>query len=230
MLTTLPAVSPTFTLIIKSLRPGASKLARCAREFSEMKKLFVISSILSLALITSACGAAMNPPIIKSNPHPKMRYEITMTIDGAQGPFDGMETIAQYDISNDHCVPLTPISGARLSPDKTIPIHMTKVGDNSYRGEIFTDQLVDEDYYGKGVCHWKLTAFSGYLRVKKSTVTTGIQGEEVVAQATAKRFFSNQNFTDAKLSGVDIGDADRSAYKDPSNTFSVTFTAKENFQ
>ncbi len=58
---------------------------------------------------------------------------------------------------------------------------MSKVEDNSYRGEIYTDQLVDEDYYGQGVFHGKLTAFSGYLRVNKSTVTTGIEGEDVVA-------------------------------------------------
>jgi len=195
-----------------------------------MKKLIFTSAFLSFALITSACGAAMNPPVIKSNPHPKMRYEITMTIEGAKGPFDSIETIAQYDIANDHCVPLTPISGARLTPDKTIPVHMTRVGDNAYRGEIYTDQLVDEDYYGKGVCHWKLTAFSGYLRVKKTTITTGIELDNVVAQKPTERYFSNQNFTNPKLSGVDIGDANRSAYKDPADTFSVTFTAKENFQ
>ncbi len=58
---------------------------------------------------------------------------------------------------------------------------MSKVEDNSYRGEIYTDQLVDEDHYGQGICHGKLTAFSGYLRVNKSTVTTGIEGEDVVA-------------------------------------------------
>ena len=195
-----------------------------------MKNSVFTASCFSLALITSACGAAMNPPVIKSNPHPKMRYEITMTIEGAKGPFDSIETIAQYDIANDRCVPLTPGSGATIAPDKTIPIHMTKVGDNAYRGEIFTDQLVDEDYYGKGVCHWKLTAFSGYLRVKKSMITTGIEGEEVAAQKPAERYFSNQNFTNPKLTGVDIGDSNRSAFKDPSDTFSVTFTAKENFQ
>jgi len=172
----------------------------------------------------------MKNPDIKSNPHPKMRYEITMTIEGAKGPFDSMETIAQYDIENDHCVPLTPVSGARIAPDKTIPVTMTRVGDNTYRGEIFTDQLQDEDYYGKGVCHWKLTAFSGYLRVKQTTITTGIELENVIAQKPTERYFSNQNFTNPKLSGVDIGDANRSAYKDPADTFSVTFTAKENFQ
>jgi len=195
-----------------------------------MKKLLTTSFLLSLALITSACGAAMNPPVIKSNPHPKMRYEITMTIEGAKGPFDSIETIAQYDIANDRCVPLTPGSGATIAPDKTIPIHMTKVGENAYRGEIYVDQLVDEDYYGKGVCHWKLTAFSGYLRVKKRMISTGIELDEVVAQKPAERFFSNQNFTNPALTGVDNGVGDRSTYKDPADTFSVTFTARENFQ
>jgi hypothetical protein len=195
-----------------------------------MKNFALTASLLSVALITTACGAPMKTPDIKSNPHPKMRYEITMTIEGAKGPFDSIETIAQYDIANDRCVPLTPGSGATIAPDKTFPIHMTKVGENAYRGEIYTDQLVDEDYYGLGVCHWKLTAFSGYLHVNKSMITTGIEGEEVSAQKTVERYFSNENFTNPKLSGVDIGDSKRSAFKDSVNTFSVSFTAKENFQ
>jgi hypothetical protein len=195
-----------------------------------MKRPLTSFYFLSFALVTSACGAAMNPPVIKSNPHPRMRYEITMIIEGAKGPFDSIETIAQYDIANDRCVPLTPISGATIAPDKSIPVHMTKVGENAYRGEVYTDQLVDEDYYGQGVCHWKLTAFSSYLQVKKRMISTGIELDEVLAQKPAERYFSNQNFTNSALSGVDNGVADRSTYKDPADTFSVTFTAKENFQ
>jgi hypothetical protein len=195
-----------------------------------MKNFALTASILSVALITTACGAPMKTPDIKSNPHPKMRYEITMTIEGAKGPFDSIETIAQYDIANDRCVPLTPGSGATIAPDKTFPIHMTKVGENAYRGEIYTDQLVDEDYYGLGVCHWKLTAFSGYLGVKKRMLSSGIEHDEVVAQKPAVRYFSNQNFTNPALTGVDNGDGNRSNYKDPADTFSVTYTAKENFQ
>ena len=196
-----------------------------------MTKQLFLGLLLSASLVTTACGSStMKTPDIKLNPHPIKRYEITMTIEGAKGPFDSIETIAQYDIANDRCVPLTPGSGATIAPDKTIPIHMTKVGENAYRGEIYTDQLVDEDYYGKGVCHWQLTAFSGYLRVKKRMISTGIELDEVVAKKPATRFFSNQNFTNPALSGVDNGVGDRSTYKDPADTFSVTFTARENFQ
>ena len=79
------------------------------------------SLILSLALITSACGSSMKTPDIKQNQHPKMRYEIIMTIDGAPGPFDSVTAFVQYKVSNDRCVPLTPISGATLPPEHHLP-------------------------------------------------------------------------------------------------------------
>lgn len=43
-----------------------------------MKTVFALASIISLASITAACGDSMNNPDITFNPHPKMRYELTL--------------------------------------------------------------------------------------------------------------------------------------------------------
>lgn len=45
-----------------------------------MKRLIAVFAVF-LAITTAACSQSMNQPDIKLNPHPKMRYEITLTIE-----------------------------------------------------------------------------------------------------------------------------------------------------
>lgn len=188
--------------------------------------------LLSLALITSACSSPMNKqPDIKLNPHPKMRYEITVTIEDAPGPFDSVQASAGYDVANDRCVPLTPGSGATITPEKSVPVVLSYTGDNVYKGMVYVDLLQDEDYYGLGVCHWKMTAVDVDLRVTKSVVSTSIFLKDLLSQKSNVRYFSNLNFTDTNLEGVDIGNAHREDFKEDANrTFSVKVTAQEDFQ
>lgn len=196
-----------------------------------MPKRLLTSMLFSFALMSSACSAPMKTPDIKQNPHPKMRYEITITIEGAPGSFDSMQTIAQYDIENDHCVPLQPMSGARLTPDKTIEMPLTRVGDNTYRGEVYTDLLEDADYYGLGICHWKLSGVSMYLKHKKLTFPPSISLDNILAQKSEERYFSNRSFADANMERVDTGNSKRADFHQEANhTFSVVLTAKENFK
>lgn len=187
--------------------------------------------ILALTLITSACGSPMKDPDIKQNPNPKMRYEITVSIKDAPGTFDTVQAFAGYDVDNTRCVPLTPGSGATLAPGKSVPVALTRVAENIYTGTVYLDQLQDEDYYGLGACHWKMTTVDVYLGIKKSTVSTGIFLKELLKQESTVRYFSNLNFTDRKLEGTDTGNAHREDFKeDASRTFSVQVAAKEHFQ
>jgi hypothetical protein len=172
----------------------------------------------------------MKTPDIQLNPHPKMRYEITITIKDAPGPFDAMQTIAQYDIENDRCVPLTPGSGATIAPDKTVEMPLTRVGDNVYRGEVYTDLVEDADYYGQGVCRWKSSGVSLYLRHKKLTMWPSLSLENIIAQKPETTYFSGFSYAEADTERVDTGIADPSNMHKSDHVFSVTFVAKEGFQ
>src|ERR1700749_441278 len=92
----------------------------------------------------SACGVAMNKPDVKLNPQPRMRYEITIKVDNAPGPFDRVEGVIDYRVSNENCVPLTPVTGATVAPEKRVPIVLPHSGGNIYKGEIYADLLQDE--------------------------------------------------------------------------------------
>jgi hypothetical protein len=192
--------------------------------------------LLSLALITSACGSPMKTPDIKQNPHPKMRYEITMTIQGAPGPFDSVSGFVQYKVSNERCVPLTPISGARLTPEKTFPIDFSRVSDSVYKGTLYVDLLQDEDYYGLGVCHWSIVAASADLKIRDAALTPAIFHDDIVAQKSVATYFVNDDYLDSSNANggerVVSGNPNRAFYLPESRTdlFSVALAAKEDFQ
>lgn len=198
----------------------------------------VSSLILSLVLITSACGSSMKTPDIKQNPHPRMRYEITMTIQGAPGPFDAVGGFVQYKVSNDRCVPLTPVSGATLPPEKSVPLELSRVSDNVYKGTLYVDLLQDEDYYGLGVCHWAVVAVTASLKVKKVDFSPDLLADSILKQTPETRYFSKRQFAAVgrgELAPPVVSGVLPAEYKNfkpewQQDMFPVTLSAKEDFQ
>lgn len=201
-----------------------------------MSKRLIFSLILSLALITSAYGSPMKTPDIKQNPHPRMRYEITLIIQGAPGPFDSINGSVHYGVANDHCVPLEPLSGARLSPDKHIPLVFTRVSGNLYKGTLYADLLQDEDYYGRGTCHWAIVGATAVFKVKSTDFSPAVFHDDIVAQKPVTTYFANGDYFEAAKNGGDervvAGSPNRALYGPESRTdlFSITLAAKEDFQ
>ena len=202
-----------------------------------MKRLIPALAIL-LALTTTACGQAMKQPDIKLNPHPKMRYEITLTIEDAPGPFDAVEGSAGYQVANDRCVPLQPVSGARHTPRKHVPIALTRVSDKVYKGELYVDLLQDEDYFGLGLCRWSMPFTDFGLRVGNLVFGHSIALEDILASKSVTRYFNNGSYFSEYAKSkkddhplVSSGRANRADFgQDSKNTFSTTLTAKEKFQ
>lgn len=146
----------------------------------------------SLALAATACGTSAmqtdapssgrqerpnetqrdaKPPVPKRNPNPTA-YEITMTIENAPGPFGVVKAAMQYDVSNQQCLPrLGGMAGTRVSALEWVEIELQRVSPNTYRGRFYDDLLVDEDYYGLGVCRWSLVTTQFRLQA------TGAKGE-----------------------------------------------------
>lgn len=178
----------------------------------------------------------MKTPDIKQNPHPTKRYEITLTIKDAPGPFDSVTGFVQYKVSNDKCVPLTPISGATLAPEQRVHLDLKSIGDHVYRGHIYADLLQDEDYFGLGVCHWSVVGTSAILKIKAASLGPAIFSEDIVAQKAVTTYFSNDEYLNAGKAGdrehVVTGSPNRALYGPESRTdlFSITLSSKEDFQ
>lgn len=193
------------------------------------KAATLTATLVSLLPFTfSAYGAATQNPDIKLNPQPRMRYEITVKVDGAPGPFDRVEGVVDYRVSNETCVPLTPVTGATVAPEKRVPIVLTRAGDNVYKGKVFVDLLQDEDYFGKGVCHWSVVAASANLFVKQVDFSAPLFHDDLLKGNAVTRYYSNRSYATTQMERVDAGEADRAQYQDEANaTFSVTVHAEE---
>lgn len=110
--------------------------------------------------------------LAKLNPSPRKAVEVTLKIHNAPGPFAVVEGGAQYDVTNeDQCGHIEPATGtgSRITSQENVVLR--KVSDDEYRGTVYLDLMQDEDYYGRGVCHWELTGASAMLKA------TGAEGE-----------------------------------------------------
>lgn len=186
---------------------------------------------LFLALTSSACGSPMKTPDVKQNPNPKQRYEITLKIHDAPGPFDSVTAKVGYQVVNGECVPLTPGSGATIVPREYLPLALTRVSEDSYKATLYLDRFQDEDYYGLGVCHWELMSAGFELKVGGMTFHPAIMLKEIKAGVSPVRYFSKHTYADASDPAItpfsDSGNATREEFKDPANTFSTQVTAEE---
>lgn len=111
------------------------------------------------------------PPVPRRNPH-AVAYDITLTLHDAPGPFAVVKAGMDYEVANPLCLPrLGGMSGTRVQATQDVPIDLVRIAPNVYRGRFHDDLFVDEDYYGLGVCHWRLTGIGFGLRA------TGADGE-----------------------------------------------------
>jgi len=162
-------------------RQGIPALPRTLRNICARHRTAILVSIteqpcvllptLALLLALSACAAEKPMHDYKQNPNPKQRYDITMTIADAPGPFASIEGIAQYQ-APDCWYTLNKLEGVHANPEQVLPITYTRVNDTTYVGTVYLDAMLDEDYYGRGVCHWTLTFASTSLKATGGAVET----------------------------------------------------------
>lgn len=209
---------------------------------------FGLASILALAACTPSgidmtdAASVSNPApsghgksAYRQNPHPKQAYRITMTIADAPGAFASMTALAQYDVTNRECLlPPKDNPGGHTSPVPTEDVEMllTRVSDTEYVGTVYADRMLDEDYNGRGVCHWKLIQFRVHM---KATGTDGetlfipsIPDEKLQAEKPETIYFNKRSYpTIGTDEFVNPGLNDRSRFG-PSirdeDLFTVTFT------
>lgn len=186
-----------------------------------------VLAILSATLAFSACGSPMDTPAIKKNPHPSRRYEITITIEGAPGPFDSAKADVLLQVKNDECYPLQPGSGARFAPEKRIPVELSGSG-NTYKGSFYEDQLLDENYFGMGVCHWGINIVGAYLSAGKASFDTSLSTEDLHSGRPNTTYYRVKSYHNQNQIFPDSGSPrTEDVVKNPGDYFSITVTGKE---
>jgi len=108
---------------------------------------------------------ADKPVELKIRPRPQQAYRIVMTIENAPGPFGLIEGSAQYDVVNYHeCGKINRVAGVASRVTTNPPIQWEKLSDTEYAATVYADLMVDEDYYGRGLCRWTFTQVRARLK------------------------------------------------------------------
>jgi len=175
----------------------------------------------------------MNTPDIKHNPHSKMRYEITMLIKDAPGPFESIKGYMLYKVVNEQCSPFEKFAGIYRPPmEQDLPFTLTRVNDHEYKGTVYLDLLQDEDYYGKGTCHWSMPFVLANLKFGEATFAPHISQAEIIQQQATTRYFPKSGYGDNSIKDMSYGGTTMSdtvaQYRD--EFFSITLSSKEQFE
>jgi hypothetical protein len=198
-----------------------------------MKRLWLPALLSSSLIAISACESSMNTPDIKQNSQPKMRYEITLIIKDAPGPFDSVEGYMFYEVVNEQCAPFEKFIGIyRTPPGQHLSFPMQRINTNEYRGTAYLDLLQDENYYGLGPCHWHLNSISAVLRYKEVTFTTSVTSRELLTQKPFTEYLWKEAYLQPVAGSHEMGlqPTDEFKHQYPERYFTATLIAKERFE
>lgn len=168
------------------------------------------------------------------DPDPKRRYDITMTIKDAPGPFGDVGFSAHYIARN--CMYWTDkFAGTTARPTHTIAMPFKKLDEVTYVATVYLDTMLDEDYYGDGICHWELLEVAAGLEATGADGETGfgpdISLEHIVAQGSVTKFFWKKRYPRSQTDNFSsFGQTDRRKFASDipdSEIFSISLASKE---
>lgn len=144
------------------------------------------------------------PPVPSRSPR-AVPYEITLRIESAPGPFEIVRAAMSYRVENERCLPrLGGMSGTRVSARQFVEIELQRTGPAAWHGRFYDDLFVDEDYYGLGVCKWRLAGVSIEMRAAGSAGETRFSEflfpADLAPGAAVTAYFSDRHYPRA---GVD---------------------------
>lgn len=180
---------------------------------------------------TSAAGKndkSAQKHLYRLNPNPQQGYEVVLTIQDAPGPFEKMGWSAMYQATGCNYV-VDDWAGVRAEPRRVIELPFTQRPDGSQVATVYLDALLDEDYYGNGVCKWTLTGAGPFLQASgapsDTTFGADLEPEQLQAEQAVQLFYPNRYYPRTESGGMPtFGKLNRAAYseQDREQVFSMT--------
>ena len=183
--------------------------------------------------------------LAKLNPQPRQAYDVVLKLHNAPGPFERIEGVAQYDVTNEaECGRINPETGTAGRITSQEPLALKRVADDEYHGTVYLDRMLDEDYYGRGVCQWKFSGTGALLKAtgahEETRFLTFIDADRLTAGDTLTRHYPARDYPRASPvegpSGItSIEDYPARGNEDPTvfvpelrdALFSISLSAKE---
>lgn len=173
--------------------------------------------------------------LAKLNPSPRKAFEVTLILKNAPGAFGLVQGAAQYDVSNEaECGKIQPETGTAGRITSQEDFALKKVSDTEYRGTVYLDLMQDEDYYGRGVCHWEFSGASVMLKATGAEEDTrflfSVEGKTVTAQQSQTKYYWREGYPRSGMDDFpDVGELTPEKFKPDirDNLFTITLAAKE---
>jgi hypothetical protein len=196
---------------------------------SDMKSTLT-ALFLSLAFTTGCSMSHGDPKNPKTNPNPVKRYEVTATAD-APGPWDSVKGYISYKVINPNCTPEDKFLGVHALPStEGQHIEMTRVDENTWKGYFYRDFILDEDYYGLGICHWDATSVGGVFVVRGETFGSSSILEDSLHSGPQTSYFKKSDYGNqalVKYGPQDYSAQDTDVIQHPDAYFRITIAVKE---
>ena len=166
------------------------------------RSTFPMAALMMLATLTScqsanapdagvSGAAAMTTPTAvpdvrpSPNPAPRQRYVLDLRFSGLPGALTDIAATADFEVENRECVPYDysrAAGGVRLPPRHSVPLVLQRVDDTTYTATLHEDALLDEDYYGLGVCRWALNTATVHFHSAATHFVGGIDADRLAAE------------------------------------------------
>lgn len=133
--------------------------------------------------------------LFKLNPAPRRVFEVTFEIHDAPGPLMAVRGSAGYSAPQaPNCTFVTNAwAGTWGTPFKGLSLPVTPAGPNRFVMTVALDAMLDEDYYGKGVCRWEMggagAGFAASASEEDTRYGISLDAKELVDGATYRRYF-----------------------------------------
>jgi hypothetical protein len=227
--------------------PGtaAASAALNPTESDEMNfRQLAATAALGVAAVTvpalGGCGQKDYGKVqFQHNPHPVERYEITVKVEGAPGPFKWVKGGSTYDIYTPCLPPDDPYTGAQLAPSAAaISMELTSTGANTWSGTMYADGMLDAPYYDRGTCRWRLRGVGVHMKASGAAGETDfiseLDADEVRGGKTVVTYFNKINSSYPRDNVIEnfryFGETKRSSYGPgitDADLFIVTLSARK---
>ncbi|WP_273786516.1 hypothetical protein [Brucella intermedia] len=192
-------------------------------------------------LVAKVSGS--NPPLRKLNPSPKRAYEIRMKLENVSdiapadqdsALFASVEGTMQFDVRNAaKCGKTRWLAGNVPVISSHEPFRLSPVSATEYVGTVYTDLILDEDYYGRGVCHWQMTEARVVLTARDCEDDTrfvaDLSAQKMSAGDTQQRYFWKgyyPHFEQRKFADYGIAQLSTVEKSKRDQYFTITLSAK----
>lgn len=184
-----------------------------------------------LFLFLTACEASVDPKDVKPtiNPHPTLRYQITLRIENAPGPFEEINAVVSYEVTDKRCSPEDKFAGVYYPPsDQYVPLQLRPTGNDTYTGYVHRDLFESDDYFGLGTCDWDVGDITATLR-SNNTLRAYLFRSSMDGEGFENNYFTKHDFFDKSNSKFVMSSRSKSSFREDylDELFNVLMSGKE---